>query len=54
MTIISWWQVLLVCLNFTLATAIIAMTLPFAVVALVALFLAIYCRWKACFLSPAP
>lgn len=45
---VSSQQVILVCLNFTLATVIIAMTLPFALVALVALFLAIYCRWKAC------
>jgi len=43
-----------VCLNFTLTTMIIAMTLPFAVVALVAIFLAIYCRWKVATLHPPP
>ena len=39
-------QVLAVCLNFTLAAWIIYATLPIAIVGLVALYIAIWCRWK--------
>jgi hypothetical protein len=39
-------QLLLICFNFTMASWVIMLTLPVAVVALLALFIAIYCRWK--------
>ncbi|EKX38501.1 hypothetical protein GUITHDRAFT_154675 [Guillardia theta CCMP2712] len=39
-------QICLVLLNFTLAAFVIYITLPFAFLALVSVYIAIYCRWK--------
>ena len=39
-------ELLAICLNFTLAAYVIVLTLPFAMLALVGVFLAIYCGWR--------
>ena len=39
-------MLLMVCLNFSLAAYVIYLTLPFAVLALLGVGLAIYCGWR--------
>ena len=39
-------ELLAICLNFTLAAYVIVLTLPFAMLALIGVFLAIYCGWR--------
>jgi hypothetical protein len=47
LAILAVVEFLAICLNFTLAAYVIAITLPFVIMALIALFLAIYCGWRS-------
>ena len=46
LAIVATLQLLTICLNFTLASYVIWLTLPFAALAFFGVFLAIYCGWR--------
>lgn len=46
LAIVATLQLIAICLNFTLATWVIWVTLPFAIISFIGVFLAIYCGWR--------
>ena len=46
LAIVATLQLGATCLNFTLAAYVIWLTLPFAAIAFIGVFIAIYCGWR--------